>query len=205
MKQGTEKRSAAERARAARRIAQLRREAEERVAAEEANEEGAESTPKRRKRTTSYDFTAEDITKLRVEQGLSWRQVAVNLELGGPSAARTAYTALTGLDYRDTDMKPGKRARSTMGTAKASTRKVFAPEWGDESDQDEIIERLTNARIVVARNVKGTTYTEEILVGGVKRLTWDGKDEDGPLCVHFTDRLTGGTRSVLVSAIKEVR
>ena len=148
------KKAAAERARAARRAAQLRKEAEERVAAGEATPEPApaQSTPKRRKSEASYTFTAEDISKLRDEQGLSWRQVAINLDLGGPSAARTAYTALTGRDYRETVMT-GRRIKTESGSAKISTRKVYAPEWTDESDQDEIIDRMTNARIIVERSV----------------------------------------------------
>ena len=202
MKQGTEKKAVAERARAARRAAALRKEAEDRVASGETEPAPAQSKPKRRKSEASYTFTAEDISKLRDEQGLSWRQVAINLDLGGPSAARTAYTTLTGRDYRETVMT-GRRIKTESGSAKISTRKVYAPEWTDESDQDEIIDRMTNARIIVERNVKGVTAEEEILVGRVARLTWDGKDER--LCVHFTDRQTGGTRSVLVSAIKEVR
>lgn len=169
-----------------------------------AEPEAATSTPKRRKAQEGYTFTAADIIRARDEQGLSWRQVAVNLNLGSPSAARSAYTALTGKHHSESQMT-GKRAssRGTVGTVKSNTRKVYAPEWTDESDQDEIIERLQGSRITVTRTIKGTTTEEELLVGRVRKLTWDGKAEH--LCVHFVDRETGGTRSVLVQDIQEVR
>lgn len=199
------KKAAAERARAARRAAQLRKEAEERFATEATPEpEQAQSTPKRRKGADSYTFSAEDIVRLRDEQALSWRQVAVNLELGSPSAARSAYTALTGLDYRDSQPIV-KRTKTDMGTAKVSTRKFYAPEWSDESDQDEIIERLQGARIIVSRDVKGSTLEEDIRVTKVVKLTWDGKNQDGPLAVHLIEKETGGMRCFRVADIKEVR
>jgi hypothetical protein len=192
-------RAVKERVAAARRAAQLRQEAEERVAAEP---EPTTSTPKRRKGGQGYNFTAEDITKLRDEQGLSWRQVAVNLDLGSPGLARKAYTDLTGRDYHDSVMT-GRRAKSDPLRSVRPRRKVFAPEWNDESDQDEIIERVSGATIVVERTLRGVQTEEEISVGRVTKLTWDGKDQH--LCVHFIDRYSGGERAVLVSRIKEVR
>jgi hypothetical protein len=217
MKQGTERKPAAERAKAARRAAQLRKEAEERVhtpagldvedAVAEAEAiaaaKAATSTPKRRNRQDGYTFSAEDIVQARDTQGLSWRQVAVNLNLGSPSAARSAYTALTGRHHSESGTAVRRSTAGTVGTAKANTRKVYAPAWTDESDQDEIIERLPGSRITVQRTIKGTTTLEELLVGKVRKLTWDGAAEH--LCVHFVDRETGGTRSVLVQDIQEVR
>lgn len=200
-KQGHDKTAIKERARAARRAAQLRKEAEERVS------QGETPDPPKKQRNTKpsdYAFSAEEITRLRDEVGLSWRQVAVNLELGSPGAARKAYTSLTGKDYKDSAMT-GRRARTTMGSAKASTRKVYAPVWDDDSDQDQIIEQLTGARIIVQREMKGVTMEEDLIVGKVRRLTWDGPEQDGPLTVHFTTRDNGGMRSVRVQDIKEVR
>lgn len=151
-----------------------------------------------------YTFTAEEITKLRDEVGLSWRQVAVNLDLGSPGAARKAYMTLTGRHYKDSVMT-GRRTRTTMGSAKVSTRKVFAPDWNDDADQDEIIEKLTGSRVIVERDIKGIRLEEDLIVGQVRRLSWDGPEEDGPLTVHFVERSSGGMRSVRVQDIKEVR
>ena len=268
MKQGTEKKSVAERARAARRIAQLRREAEERAEAEAkldaeqpmtvndmlamlgsslrvpddtpsfvdylraawqedrlttdqarevvplAKERDMSSglippmhdQPKEKVRKTKaedYNFTAEEIKKLRDEVGLSWRQVAVNLDLGSPGAARKAYTTLTGKDFKESAMT-GRRTKTLHGTAKANTRKVYAPVWDDDSDQDEIIERLKGARVIIVRDVKGITNEEDLIVQRVVRMTWDGKGDDAPLAVTFIEREGGGMRTVLVRDIKEV-
>jgi hypothetical protein len=215
MKQNIKK-DAAERARAARRAAQLRKEAEERAEgitdadvfgpfgdeatdALEAMASAEQSTPKRRQRVAEYSFTAEAISALRDAQGLSWRQVATNLDLANPGQARKAYATLTGKDYRDTETTTRTKAVGIGG----SVRKFFSPQWDDDSDQDEIIERLTRAVIIVSRNVKGVPFEEEIKVDKVSRLTWDGAAEE--LCVHFTDFDNGAARSILVKHIKEVK
>lgn len=165
----------------------------------EAMASAEQSTPKRRKRAAGYSFTADAISALRDVQGLSWRQVATNLDLANPGQARKAYAELTGKDYHATETTTRTKAVGLTGTV----RKFFSPQWDDESDQDEIIERLTRAVIVVQRTLKGTDFQEEIKVGTVTRLTWDGSAEE--LCVHFTDYDNGGQRSILVKNIKEVR
>lgn len=274
MKQGTEKRPAAERARAARRAAQLQREAVERAEAQRKVEEGealtkndvlamlgsafrlpddepvslvemqaermrqliearvsedpavgefvanvfaqlaalepeepmpTPATPQKRKRGGGYNFTAEDITRLRDEQGLAWRQVAVNLGLESTFAARRAYRNLTG--RAPSESKPEvRRVVSKIGTARASTRKVHVPTWDDEADQDAIIEALGNgARILIRRDVRGIVQEQDLVIGRLIKLSWDGKDESGPLVATFTEREGGGTRTVRVSDIKEVR
>ena len=157
----------------------------------------------RKHKAEDYAFTAEDIKKLRDEVGLSWRQVAVNLDLGSPGAARKAYTTLTGRDFKESAMT-GRRTKTLMGSAKTNTRKVYAPVWDDDSDQDEIIERLKGARIFVVREVKGLQLQEELVVQRVVKMSWDGKDEDGPLAVTFYEREGGGARTVRVQDIKEV-
>jgi hypothetical protein len=205
------KQDARARAQAARRAAQLRREAEERVAAVEQGQalhdafaaetqalpSAAQSTPKRRKRAEGYSFTAADITALRDVQGLSWRQVATNLDLANPGQARKAYAELTGRDYRATVTTTRTASIGLHGTA----RKFFSPQWHDDSDQDEIIAKLERSVIVVKRAI--VDAEEEIKVGRVQRLTWDGPAEE--LCVHFVDYDTGGARSILVKNIKEVK
>lgn len=283
VKQGTEKRPVAERARAARRAAQLQREAQERADAQRKIEEGdvltkndilamlgsafrlpddepvslvemqaermqqmiterqamdpsvgefvaqvfaqlaeqdwpdeatephgAQSTvsepPKRRKRGAGYNFTAEDITKLRDEQGLAWRQVAVNLGLESTFAARRAYRNLTGRSPSESKPDNVRRVVSKVGTSRGSTRKVHVTDWSDEADQDEIIERLGNgARILIRRSVGNIMQEEDLVIGRLIKLTWDGKDESGPLVATFTEREGGGCRTVRVADIKEVR
>ena len=275
MKQGTEKKPMAERARAARRAAQLQREAEERAEAQRKIEEGEQVTKndvlamlgsafrlpepepvtladlqtqgvqdlvaeapdeavlalaklmvllgqsdddeepftpavveptKRRKRGAGYDFTAEDISKLRDEQGLAWRQVAINLGLESTFAARRAYRTLTGRAPSDSKPENVRRVVNKIGSARGQTRKVHVVEWDDESDQDEILERLgQGARLLIRRTLNGIAYEEDLIVSRVTKLTWDGKDEDGPLVVHFTEREGGGMRTIRVADIKEVR
>ncbi len=164
-----------------------------------------QTAPKRRRRGGAYAFTAEDITKLRDEQGLAWRQVAVNLGLESTFAARKAYRTLTG--RAPSESKPEvRRVVNRIGTAKGSTRKVHVPEWDDEADQDAIIEALGNgARILVRRTLKGVASEEDLVIGRLVKLSWDGKDESGPLVAHFTEREGGGMRTIRVRDIKEVR
>lgn len=164
-----------------------------------AEPEPTTSTRSRRKTDEAYTFTAEDIRKLRDDQGLSWRQVAVNLDLGSPGAARKAYTTLTGLDYHSSVMT-GRRAKSDPLRSVRPARKVFAPVWNDDTDQDEIIDKLRGATITVRRTlVPGEEFID---VGRVTKLSWDGKDE--ALCVHFTEKHSGGSRAVRVANIMEV-
>ena len=164
------------------------------------------TAPKRRKRGAGYNFTAEDISKLRDEQGLAWRQVAVNLGLESTFAARRAYRNLTGRAPSESKPDNVRRVVSKVGTAKGSTRKVHVTSWDDEADQDEIIEKLGNgARILIRRSVGNIVQEEDLVISRLIKLTWDGKNEDGPLVAHFTEREGGGYRTVRVADIKEVR
>lgn len=150
-----------------------------------------------------YAITAEQIIEERDKKGLSWKQVGINLDIGSPSAARKAYTVLTGKPHYESLMT-GKRApRGSNGTG----RKTFHPNWNDESDQDEIIERLQGSRrITVRRSYKGIEMGEEELeVERVVKFTFDGKEQDGPLVVHFGEKASGATRSIRVADIVDVR
>jgi hypothetical protein len=130
----------------------------------------------------------------------------VNLGLESTFAARRAYRTLTGRAPSESKPENVRRVVNKMGTARASTRKVHVTEWDDDTDQDHIIECLGNgARLLVRRDVKGITSEEDLTIGRLIRLSWDGKDESGTLVVTFTERDGGGMRTIRVSVIKEVR
>lgn len=81
-------------------------------------------------------ITEADIVRERDERGLSWKQVAINLGLGNPGAARRAYAELTG---RPHDSSQPLLARAPKGSG---ARKTLTPLWDDDSDQDEIEAKL---------------------------------------------------------------
>jgi hypothetical protein len=163
--------------------------------------------------------TAEDIVRERDQRGLSWAQVAKNLDLGSPGAARTAYTKLTGRHHSESVMQ-GHRAPRGSG-ARLVGRKTIAPQWNDMTDQDEIIERLNGPLVPESGEPGSKGYqpehwsgsviviqrkygTEEVHVKHVKAFSF-GKNGDKPLQVELLDRHTGGTRCFYVADIKEIR
>lgn len=149
----------------------------------------------------TYTFTAEDIKRERDEHGLSWRQVATNLDLTNPGQARKAYSELVG-DYRDSKptIKRDTASVGELGTAKVRKSKIDRPEWDDESDQEDIEDKLTRAKIVVERDVRGHTVTEELTTGRVHAFSFEPV-----LTVHVSDAVSGGRRSFRVADIKSVK
>ena len=160
--------------------------------------------------------TAEDIVRERDERGLSWAQVARNLDLGSPGQARKAYTVLTGRPHTDSIMQ-GHRA--PRGSGVRST-KTFAVQWDDDSDQDAIIERLQGAWIEESGDPGSKSYTpghwsgsyitvqrkygiEEVRIRRVIGFTF-GPKEDKPLTVEVKSD-QGAYRAFYVQDIKEVR
>jgi hypothetical protein len=164
-------------------------------------------------------LTADDLRRERDVKGLSWRQVALNLGLGTPGAARAAYSTLTGQSHHDSVMT-GKRA--PRGTAR---KRVDAPGWNDDSDQEEIEARLNGgwieesgsgatytpahwagSSIVVQHTVPGGThkFEEEVDVAYVKAFTF-GKNGDQPLQITLIEKATSAYRTFFASAILEVR
>jgi len=190
------------------------------AAAAEAKVAAEVDKAKRRARAKEAAVTAEQITEERDGKGLSWAQVAANLDLGSPGAARRIYTQLTGRPHTESVMT-GRRA--TRGTGARSTgRKLHHPHWHDESDQDEIINALQKewipakgdgkdyvpghyqgSTIVVERKgYNGTTFAEEVQVARVHKLAFEGPKEH--LVVHLGDRTSGAFRAFLVSEIVSV-
>lgn len=186
--------------------AQARRMRADKKAAAKAEAKVVEELTKAKARAARKEnpCTAEDIVRERDEKGLSWKQVAVNLDLGSPGAARSAYTRLTGRPHNESAL--GKRAkRLPKGVVRGALRKTHAPEWNDDSDQDEIIERITGSVIVVNRTFRNIVLPEErIVVGRIVGFRYDGKDEDGALCVTIVDKDTSASRTFRVADISEV-
>ncbi len=164
-------------------------------------------------------ITAEDIVRERDQRGLSWAQVAANLDLSSPGAARKAYTDLTGRPHTDSQMQGRRAARGTG--VRVSGRKTFAVEWHDDSDQDEIINRLQGpwveeqgepgSKSYSPGHWSGSTITvqrkygvEEVRVGQVLAFTY-GPKEDLPLTVEIRDGSNRCFRAFYVKDIKEVR
>lgn len=172
---------------------------------------------KGRKRSDFSHLTAEQIVAERDGKGLSWAQVAANLDLKSPSAARAAYTALTGKPHTESVMT-GRARSGTARTITGKRRKTMAAMWNDDSDQDEIIEAITHKSIRVVREFRGIELPEEIVhVNRIVRFAFDGPDHDGPLVIHFyskdvcecsvkdpKDADTGRARTFRVADIKEV-
>lgn len=189
---------------------------------ETATEAATNGKPKR-KRGGEWPCTADEIVAERDSKGLSWAQVAINLNLGSPGQARKAYGDLTGRPHHTSQMT-GKRA----SRAAAAGRKVDSPGWNDDTDQGEIEARLngpwveasgtegsknyvpahwTGSDIVVRREVGGRSsyvWEEEIQVKYVVEFTF-GKRGDLPLAVTFIDRYCGQFRIIAVADIIQVR
>lgn len=176
-------------------------------------EKAAKGTVTRKRR--EIVISAEQILEERDTKGLSWRQVALNLNLGTPGAARAAYTQLTGKSHT-TSIMAGKRA--PRGSRNASTR-TDSPKWDDDSDQDEIIEKLRPCQpnptdrakcmhgvtITLQRIIGGEKFEEEMTIHRLVKFTYDGREEDGPLVVHVISHEDGAYRSLRVKDIIGIR
>lgn len=199
----------------------IKREQEGKEAAEEFIED-AKAKAKRRSTKDGWPCTAEDLTRERDERGLSWKQVAVNLNLGSPGQARKAYTELTGKPHNESNPIVNRAPRGS-GTG---TAKLLTPLWDDDSDQDEIIDKIQGpwvdpvgepgqknytpghyrGSVITIRRPSlygGPTYEETMRVNRLEKFVFDGKDEDGPLVMHMhTDT---GWRCFRVTDVVAVR
>lgn len=160
------------------------------------------------KQKPEYNFTEEDIRRERVERGLSWRQVAINLELKTPDQARKAWVALTGTPHNETEVT----ARKPRGTAPKVNgvnggAKTLRPMWdqkyidslddaGFDLFQDEVREAITGKDITVERTVHSITIPAETLrVSKVERFSLDKGPggENDVLVVHLFESRTNGS------------
>jgi hypothetical protein len=164
----------------------------------------------RRKRGEPWPCTAADIERERDERGLSWAQVANNLGLGNPSAARKAYAELTG---RPHDSSQPTVTRAPKGAARQRT---VTPLWDDDSDQEEIEAALNGpwveesgegkdyrpahwqgSAVKVRRRLGDLEWDEELKVSRTEAFTY-GPDGDQPLQVTVY-AVEGGARTFRVS------
>lgn len=121
--------------------------------------------------------TVEQIVEQRDVKGLSWKQVATNLSLGSPSAARSAYTRLTGKPHTESNPELNRAHRGAT-TATGSRRRMNEQEWDDDTDQDVIIEAITHRDIRVVRNMRGLDLPEEwVHVSRIERFVFEGEEE----------------------------
>lgn len=183
----------------------------------------AEAVERTRKRKP-VACTAEQIVAERDGKGLSWKQVAINLDLGSPGAARRAYTELTGKPHNESQPLLKRAPRNTSG---APARKVDRPDWNDETDQQMITDRLQGewippkgepgtknfqpghwqgSNVTVERKLRGTdrTYEETVRVRRVVEFSF-GKDGNQPLQITVVDDYSGATRCFFVADIADVR
>lgn len=174
----------------------------------------------RRSKNQPWPCTAEDLIRERDEKGLSWKQVSTNLDLGNPSAARRAYTELTGRHHSDSQpiVKRAPKGHNNTG------RKMFQPMWNDDSDQAEIEIKLngswveakgepgtknyrpghwSGSRMTVRRSLAGREWDEEVFVSWVSAFTY-GPEGDQPLQITIVDRDNGASRTFRAESIISV-
>lgn len=104
------------------------------------NGHGETPPPAKRKRgSTEYEFTAEDIERERDQKQQSWKQVATALGLKTPGGARKAYSVLTGRDH-STSVLNGRTTRSSGGEmVKGEAMKPIwseFPKWSKANAED---------------------------------------------------------------------
>lgn len=165
---------------------------------------------------TGYTFTTQDIEKARDIQALSWAKVAEALGLKSPSAARKAYTELTGRPHNTSTpivaRKPrSKAAGSSGGSARSASPNAVVvdthPHWHVDSDQDEIIAKLTplygddgKATYIPVITVERTGgFTESV---GIQQLiAFDFSKDEKHLAVSLYDAFNGAYRCFYVDHI----
>jgi hypothetical protein len=191
-----------------------RRQRKEAAAAEEFIDGAVQET--RRRAQPTYNFTAEDIIRERDTNAQSWRKVAQVLGLGNPGAARRAYTALTGLAHDTSQPLVQRQPKGSF-----SGKPVARPDWDDDTDQDEIIQRMQGewhaprqegkkyipghydgCLVSIHRNHFGVNCTEDISVARVVGFKFDYDDH---LEVEVVDRDSGARRTFYVTDIAKVR
>jgi len=150
----------------------------------------------------AWPCTKEDILKARDTDRLSWKAVGATLGIGSPSAARAAYTALTGTPHYESQPIVN---RAPKGTGRVAERKAaqavdVSPGWNADTDQDDIIARLQPG---TALTVQRKFMVEEMVVDRIRSFEFN-KDET-KLILSFYDGFNGALRSVHVDSILEVR
>lgn len=169
--------------------------------------------------------TKDAILEARDGLRLSWRDVANKLDLGSPSTARKAYTALTGKAH-NTSAVVVKRAPNGVGEEITGKRKaiISRPEWDDWTLDETVTEAITGRILIVDRKGREdelhvTTGMESLGAGGRKGLTqWknvkvlqhgirtrNSAGEPVPPYFCFTEAGTTNARIVAVEEIIAIR
>lgn len=156
------------------------------------------SPPKPVRARGSFDHvTAEQLVQCRDKEQLSWRAVAVKLELGSPGQARKAYSELTGRSHSESVIA----SRAVRGASK--TKASLRPKWTNKTKPSEIRSAINHRIILVERNLGEPEPIRVRKVLGFQMRTGSGKV--CPLQVHFIDDYNGASRSVFVKKIVAVQ
>lgn len=175
------------------------------------------------------NITKEQILEAREGLRLSWRDVANKLDLGSPSTARKAYTALTGKPHTESEVLVKRAPRGTNDsiTGKRATI-ITRPEWDDWTLDEDLEAQIKGRTLIVERNGreeelrvstgmemiashegarKGKTsnqYREyRALVHGIRTRNRKGEPVAPYFC--FTEAGTTNARTVTVDQILAVR
>lgn len=159
-----------------------------------------------------WPCTAEEITHLRDDQGMAWKQVAIELGLGKGKKnrgryARYAYRDLTGTHWsesRPKGVRSNGRSRGTRTPVDPSTSRSGV-QWDDDTDQEEIEQALLGQevvkangavywkpkRLLVRREAYGRYYNVEMLCRYATAFTF-GPEGDQPLQVEIVEQVGTG-------------
>lgn len=169
-----------------------------------------------------WPCTEAEITKERDERKQSWANVAKALGLKSPSAARQAYTDLTGRPHNQSQpilRRAPKRATEPGERKVSSPRAVNSPKWDADTDQDEIIAALVptfnedTGKVIRARTIyverptnrkdpsKSDTWIDEVTIHNL--LGFEFTKDETKLMVHVRDH-KDSYRSFYVNEIIEV-
>jgi hypothetical protein len=168
--------------------------------------------PRSTRKPREYNFTAEALIAARSEgKGRSWAELAKMFDLGNPGAARKAWAELTGTPHTEA---PELSGRARKGSS--ASRTVAAPEWNDDTDRQEIVDRLVGSTITIRRTLYGKTQEEVLDVAKV--FKYDDTNPERPAVDFLEGRYqtdsktgvrtvvgTGARRTVFIDQIVEVR
>lgn len=115
--------------------------------------------------TTEYDFTADDIARLRDDENNSWAKVAAALGLGSPGSARRAYSAL--VRPHTESVLPGRSQGGSGG---------LVPVHLADADVDAVRAAIAGQTIVVQRQGDKTESIPVAKVTSVKGGTVNFND-----------------------------
>lgn len=109
------------------------------------------------RKSAEWACTAAEIEGERAK-GLSWANIARNLNLANPGQARRAYTELTGKPHNESGVVAVRRTKH-RSLSTGTRRKVHAAlQWNDDTDQDEMEAKLNGEWIEEIGDPAGKNY-----------------------------------------------